>query len=96
MISQTFSTIGPLGVVIWQTLEDLGIAPEPLFADAGIEIGPLMDPYNRISDSAFRGLLTAIEEQPIDRVFGLHLGEVYPSNHFLLAGGGRLLQCYAG
>ena len=85
MISQTFSTIGPLGVVIWQTLEDLGIAPESLFADAGIEIGPLMDPYNRISDSAFRGLLTAIEEQPIDRAFGLHLAKfIHPTTFYSL------------
>ena len=52
MIAQTFSTIGPIGVVIWQALEDLGVAPL-LFADAGIEVGLWMDPNTRITDGAF-------------------------------------------
>ena len=85
MIAQTFSTIGPIGVVIWQALEDLGVAPEPLFADAGIEMGPLMDPNTRITDGAFRRLLTAIEEQPVDRVFGLHLAKfIHPTTFYSL------------
>ena len=71
MIAQKFSTIGPLGVVIWQALEDLGIEPEPLFAEAGIEVGPLLDPNTRIADGAFRNLLQAIEAQASARTFGL-------------------------
>ncbi|NBP95807.1 MAG: AraC family transcriptional regulator, partial [Gammaproteobacteria bacterium] len=85
MIAQTFSTIGPIGVVIWQALEDLGVAPGPLFADAGIEVGPLMDPNTRITDGAFRRLLTSIEEQPVDRVFGLHLAKfIHPTTFYSL------------
>jgi len=85
MIPQKFSTIGPLGVVIWQALEDLGVPPEPLFKNAGIELGPLMDPNTRIADGAFRNLLNAIEEQPLDRVFGLHLAKfIHPTTFYSL------------
>ena len=85
MIAQTFSTIGPIGVVIWQALEDLGVAPGPLFADAGIEVGPLMDPNTRITDGAFRRLLTSIDEQPVDRAFGLHLAKfIHPTTFYSL------------
>lgn len=85
MIPQKFSTIGPIGVVIWQALEDLGITPEPLFTEAGIELGPLLDPNTRIADGAFRKLLTAIEEQTSDRVFGLHLAKfIHPTTFYSL------------
>ena len=85
MIAQKFSTIGPLGVVIWQALEDLGVAPEPLFQAAGIELGPLLDPNTRISDGAFRKLLVAVEQQTVDRVFGLHLAKfIHPTTFYSL------------
>lgn len=85
MIPQKFSTIGPIGVVIWQALEDLGVPPEPLFKQAGIELGPLMDPSTRIADGAFRKLLNAIEEQPLDRTFGLHLAKfIHPTTFYSL------------
>jgi len=85
MIAQKFSTIGPIGVVIWQALEDLGVPPEPLFKQAGIELGPLMDPSTRIADGAFRNLLNAIEEQPLDRAFGLHLAKfIHPTTFYSL------------
>ena len=85
MIAQKFSTIGPLGVVIWQALEDLGIEPEPLFAEAGIEVGPLLDPNTRIADGAFRNLLQAIEAQASARTFGLHLAKfIHPTTFYSL------------
>ncbi|MEL0305752.1 MAG: AraC family transcriptional regulator [Halieaceae bacterium] len=85
MIAQKFSTIGPLGVVIWQALEDLGVAPEPLFAEAGIEVGPLLDPNTRIADGAFRELLKAIEVQASVQTFGLHLAKfIHPTTFYSL------------
>jgi len=85
MIAQKFSTIGPLGVVIWQALEDLGVEPEPLFAEAGIEVGPLLDPNTRIADGAFRDLLRAIEAQAATPTFGLHLAKfIHPTTFYSL------------
>ena len=85
MIAQKFSTICPLGVVIWQALEDLCIEPEPLFAEAGIEVGPLLDPNTRIADGAFRNLLQAIEAQASARTFGLHLAKfIHPTTFYSL------------
>ena len=85
MIAQKFSTIGPFGVVIWQALEDLGVSPGPLFSQAGIELGPLMDPNTRIADGAFRNLLRAIEELSLDRAFGLHLAKfIHPTTFYSL------------
>ena len=85
MVGTEHSTIGPVGKVIAQALEAEGINPEPLFAEAGLELVSLQDPNVRMSSSSFRRLLELIEERSSDPAIGLTISRfIHPTTFYSL------------
>lgn len=85
MIVSEFSTIGPIGTVIAQALDAEGFEPEPLFREAGFELGALQDPSFRMPDDAFQKLLQLVEDTVDDPLIGLQIARyIHPTTFYSL------------
>ncbi|MFK7732962.1 MAG: AraC family transcriptional regulator [Pseudomonadales bacterium] len=85
MLTAGFSTIGPLGWLIAQTLEAEGIGPESLFDLAGVDLNTLRDPSVRMPADAFHRLLNQVEQASNDPVFGLTMSKyIHPTTFYSL------------
>jgi AraC-like DNA-binding protein len=79
------STIGPIGTVIGQALSAEGIDPEPLFKEAGFDLGSLQDPSVRMSSDGFRKLLELIDLSDADPAIGLSISRfIHPTTFYSL------------
>ncbi|MFK7733374.1 MAG: AraC family transcriptional regulator [Pseudomonadales bacterium] len=85
MLTAGFSTIGPLGWLIAQTLEAEGIDPAPLFDRAGVDLNTLRDPSVRMPSEVFHLLLEQVELASNDPVFGLTMAKfIHPTTFYSL------------
>ncbi|MBT3622837.1 MAG: AraC family transcriptional regulator [Gammaproteobacteria bacterium] len=85
MIAPEYSTIGPIGTVIAQTLQAEGIDPAPLFSKAGIDVTGLSDPRVRMPADSFKKLLELIEETSSDPAIGLTIARfIHPTTFYSL------------
>ncbi len=86
MIKSETSTIVSMAVLVAQTLEGAGVDPEPVFAEAGLEMSAPRDPNLRIPSSQFLRLLGLAEAASGDPTFGLKLSRFAHPTSFLSLG----------
>ncbi|MEP1473038.1 MAG: AraC family transcriptional regulator [Halieaceae bacterium] len=79
------STLGPIGIIIAQAIEDGGQDAAGLFAEVGLDLDALREPHVRIPAAAMESLLTLIPERLDDPIFGLRLANyVHPTSFYSL------------
>ena len=85
MAETEHSTLGPIGIIIAQAIEDGGENAAELFAEAGLELESLREPHVRIPTDAMQTLLLLAQERLKDPVFGLRLANhVHPTSFYSL------------
>ncbi|MEP4149232.1 MAG: AraC family transcriptional regulator [Halioglobus sp.] len=79
------STLGPIGVIIAQAIEDGGQDAVGLFAEVGLDLETLREPHVRIPSEAMQRLLALIPQRLDDPIFGLRLANyVHPTSFYSL------------
>ena len=85
MAETEHSTLGPIGIIIAQAIEDGGENAAELFAEAGLELESLREPHVRIPTDDMQTLLLLAQERLKDPVFGLRLANhVHPTSFYSL------------
>jgi len=79
------STLGPIGIIIAQAIEDGGQDAVGLFAEVGLDLEALREPHVRIPADALQSLLMLVPERLQDPIFGLRLANyVHPTSFYSL------------
>lgn len=85
MTASEHSTIGPIGTIIAQAIEGVGLDAAAMFREVGLDLDALRDPSVRIPADALIALLEKAGERCNDPVFGLHMARyVHPTTFYSL------------
>ena len=102
MLAGEYSTIGPIGTLIAQTIEAAGQNPRDIFNEVGLDLDSLRDPNVRMSSESLQALLELAQTRCQDPIFGLRLANfIHPASFHSLGIAmcfsetlGDFLECY--